>query len=41
MFEWDEDGGRWSAKHHPFTRPGDEWRTRFAEEPAEGARARL
>ena len=33
MFEWDEDGGRWSAKHHPFTRPGDEWKTRFAEEP--------
>ena len=33
MFEWDEDGGRWSAKHHPFTRPGVEWNTRFAEEP--------
>ena len=33
MFEWDEDGGRWSAKHHPFTRPGEEWKTRFAEEP--------
>ena len=33
MFEWDEDEGRWSAKHHPFTRPGDEWKTRFAEEP--------
>ena len=34
MFEWDEDGGRWSAKHHPFTRPGAAWKTRFAEEPA-------
>ena len=21
MFEWDEDGSRWSAMHHPFTSP--------------------
>jgi len=34
MFEWDEDVGRWSAKHHPFTRPTDEWRERFENEPA-------
>ncbi|HET7044034.1 MAG TPA: aspartate--tRNA ligase [Gaiellaceae bacterium] len=24
MFEWDDDGGRWSAVHHPFTRPTGE-----------------
>ncbi|MEP7223326.1 MAG: aspartate--tRNA ligase [Actinomycetota bacterium] len=34
MFEWDEDEARWSAKHHPFTRPTDEWRERFENEPA-------
>ena len=34
MFEWDEDEGRWNAKHHPFTRPTDEWRERFDGEPA-------
>jgi aspartyl-tRNA synthetase len=33
MFEWDADEGRWSAKHHPFTRPSDAWKDRFAEEP--------
>jgi aspartyl-tRNA synthetase len=35
MFEWDEDEGRWSAVHHPFTRPTDEWRDRFHEQPGE------
>ena len=33
MFEWDEDEGRWSAVHHPFTRPTDEWRDTFADDP--------
>ena len=33
MFEWDEEEARWSAKHHPFTRPTDEWRDRFGAEP--------
>ncbi len=33
MFEWDEDEGRWNAKHHPFTRPTDDWRDHFDVEP--------
>ena len=33
MFEWDEDEGRWSAVHHPFTRPTEEWENRFDSEP--------
>jgi aspartyl-tRNA synthetase len=24
MFEWDEDGQRWAAAHHPFTSPHEE-----------------
>jgi aspartyl-tRNA synthetase len=35
MFEWDEDEGRWNAVHHPFTRPTDEWRDRFREDPGQ------
>jgi aspartyl-tRNA synthetase len=33
MFDWDDEEQRWSAKHHPFTRPTDEWKARFADEP--------
>jgi aspartyl-tRNA synthetase len=33
MFGWDEDEGRWSAIHHPFTRPTENWRERFADDP--------
>jgi aspartyl-tRNA synthetase len=33
MFGWDEDEGRWSAIHHPFTRPTDDWRERFQDDP--------
>jgi aspartyl-tRNA synthetase len=33
MFEWDEEAGRWSAVHHPFTRPAAEWVDRFHDEP--------
>ena len=34
MFERDEQEGRWSAVHHPFTRPMPEWEGRFHEDPA-------
>ena len=33
MFEWDDDEQRWSAVHHPFTRPTDEWKDRFGDDP--------
>jgi aspartyl-tRNA synthetase len=33
MFEWDEDAQRFGAVHHPFTRPTDEWKDRFADDP--------
>jgi aspartyl-tRNA synthetase len=33
MFEWDEDEERWTAVHHPFTRPTDEWREAFDDDP--------
>ncbi len=33
MFERDEDEGRWTAVHHPFTRPTKEWEPRFGEDP--------
>ena len=33
MFEWDDEERRWTAVHHPFTRPTDEWRERFDDDP--------
>jgi len=33
MFELDEENGRWSAVHHPFTRPTEEWKERFPDDP--------
>ncbi len=33
MFERDEEAGRWSAVHHPFTRPTKEWERRFHADP--------
>src|SRR4029077_13074803 len=33
MFEWDDEVGRWSAVHHPFTRPAPDWVDRFDQDP--------
>jgi aspartyl-tRNA synthetase len=33
MFEWDADGDRWAARHHPFTRPTPDWVDRFDTDP--------
>jgi aspartyl-tRNA synthetase len=35
MFEWSEEDKRWSAMHHPFTRPAPEWVDRFDEAPGD------
>jgi aspartyl-tRNA synthetase len=34
MFEWDEEGKRWSAMHHPFTSPKDGHEDLLASDPA-------
>jgi aspartyl-tRNA synthetase len=33
MFEWDEEGRRWSAMHHPFTSPKDGHEDLLASDP--------
>jgi len=33
LFEWDDEATRWSAVHHPFTRPSPDWVERFPDEP--------
>jgi aspartyl-tRNA synthetase len=35
MFEWDEDGRRWAAMHHPFTSPRTEDPAELREAPAQ------
>jgi len=34
MFEWDEEGKRWSAMHHPFTAPRDGHEDLLLTDPA-------
>lgn len=34
LVEWDEDGGRFTARHHPFTSPCDEHLALLADDPA-------
>jgi aspartyl-tRNA synthetase len=34
MFEWDEDGKRWAAAHHPFTSPHEKDMDRLESDPS-------
>src|SRR5204862_7646703 len=34
MFEWDEDGKRWAAAHHPFTSPHEQDMDKLESDPA-------
>jgi aspartyl-tRNA synthetase len=34
LLKWDEEGKRWSANHHPFTRPFDEHMASMESDPA-------
>ena len=35
LLEWDDDGERWNAMHHPFTRPTEDTGGLLATEPGE------